>query len=60
MYPRSVLSKNKKKYHNFSSENYHFYSRKKLQYITRACFRNETPTETVTETKTVEENSSFP
>ena len=27
--------------HNFSSENDHFYSREKLQYITRACLRNE-------------------
>ena len=30
------------KYHNFSSENFHFYSHeKKLHYITWACFRNE-------------------
>ena len=29
------------KHHNFSSENYCFYSREKLQYITWACFRNE-------------------
>ena len=28
-----VYSKNKKKYHTFSSENYHFYSREKMQYI---------------------------
>ena len=32
--------KKKKKHHNFSSENYRFYSREKLQYITWACFRN--------------------
>ena len=28
------------KYHNFLTENYHFYSGEKLQYIARACFRN--------------------
>ena len=27
-------------YHNFSSENYRFYSREQLQYITYARFRN--------------------
>ena len=27
-------------YHNFSSENYHFYGCEKSQYIARACFRN--------------------
>ena len=27
-------------YHNFSSENYRFYSCEKLQYITKACYRN--------------------
>ena len=27
-------------HHNFSSANYLFYSREKLQYITWACFRN--------------------
>ena len=43
-----VLSKNKRKYLNFLSENYHFYSREKLQYITWACFRNELPSSTGT------------
>ena len=33
------LAKIRKKYHNFSSENYHFYSREKLLYIARASFR---------------------
>ena len=28
-------------YHNFSSENYHFYSREILQYIASACLRND-------------------
>ena len=35
-----VLSKYKKKYHNFSSENYLFHNRENLLYITWACFRN--------------------
>ena len=30
----------KEKYHNFSSENEHFYSREILLYIAWACFRN--------------------
>ena len=30
----------KKIYHNFSSENFRFFSREKLQYITWACFRD--------------------
>ena len=34
-------SKNKKKYRNFSSENYRFYSCEVLQYITQACLHNE-------------------
>ena len=37
----NVLSKNKKKHHNFSSENYLFYCRENLQYITWACLCNE-------------------
>ena len=35
-----VLSKNKKKYHNFSSEEHHFYRSEKSQYIAWACYRN--------------------
>ena len=31
----------KKKYHNFSSENNHFYSREILLYIVLACFRDD-------------------
>ena len=38
----NVLSINKENHHNFSSENYLFYNREKLQYIIWACFRNET------------------
>ena len=34
-------AKIRKKYHNFTSENYLFYNREKLLYITSACFRNE-------------------
>ena len=34
-------AKIRKKHHNFSSENYTFYNREKLQYITWACFRKE-------------------
>ena len=30
-----------RKYHKFSSENYHFYIREILQYIVWACFRND-------------------
>ena len=30
-----------RKYHNFSSENNHFYSREILQYIARACYRKD-------------------
>ena len=37
----NVLSKNKKKYYIFSSENNQFYSREILQYIARTCLRNE-------------------
>ena len=33
-------AKIRKKYYNFSSENYYFYSRGILLYIARACFRN--------------------
>ena len=40
MHPQSVLSKNQKKSHIFSYENYHFYSREILQYIARTCLRN--------------------
>ena len=35
-----VMSKNKKKYHNFSYENYYFYSREKSMYIAWTCFRH--------------------
>ena len=37
----SLCSEQKlEKYYNFSSENYHFYSREILQYITWACLSN--------------------
>ena len=36
-----VLSKNKKKYFNISSENKHFYSREILLYIAWACLRTK-------------------
>ena len=34
------FEQNEENYHNFSSENYSFYSREKLLYIAWACFRN--------------------
>ena len=40
MYPQSMFRAKKEKYSNFLSENYFFYCREKLQYITWACFRN--------------------
>ena len=44
MYPRSMfLAKIRKKNHNYSSENYHFYICEILRYITRACLRNAGP-----------------
>ena len=53
MYPRSMfLSKNKKKHHNYSSENYHFYIREILQYIARACLRHDRDVAWVVITKT--------
>ena len=39
MYPQSMFEQKKEeKHHNFSTENYHFYSQEKLQYIIWACF----------------------
>ena len=43
MNPQSMFgAKIRNKYHNFSSENFRFYSREILQYITLLCLRNET------------------
>ena len=42
----NILSKNKKKYYIFSSENNHFYSREIFQYIARTCLRNDRLLET--------------
>ena len=42
MYPTHNLcfEQIQEKYQNFSSKNYHFYSREILQYIARTCLRN--------------------
>ena len=42
MYPQSMFRAKIRKISTFLSENYYFYSREKLQYITRACLRNDT------------------
>ena len=41
MYPQSMFCGKIKKYHKFSSENDHFFSFEKSQYITWAWFRND-------------------
>ena len=39
MYPQSMFEQNRKKYHNFSPENYHFFSHEISQYIACTCLR---------------------
>ena len=39
-YPQSMFLAKMRKTSQFSSENFHFHSREKLQYITQACYRN--------------------
>ena len=42
MYTHNLCFEQKyEKYNNFSSENYHFYSREMSQYIAWTCLRNE-------------------